>query len=464
MAGLFAQDQWTIDRLTLNMGVRFDYHHSANPATVRPAGRSPGELPFDAVDDVPNWKDMNPRLGVAYDLFGNGRTAVKASIGRYVISESTSIAAATDPSAAVSTNVTRTWNDQFYGPGDPRSGNLSPDCDLRNNALNGECGVVSSSTFGTPVFTTRYDPDYLEGFGVRPYNWQAAVSAQHELGRGLALYGGYFRTWYGNLTVTDNQLIGPGSFDPFCITAPTDDRLDEFSGQRICGLYNITPAAFGLTDDLVRVDSSRGEWFNGVDVGLRARFGNGGILNGGVSIGNTTVDDCNVIDSPSLPAGLGPTLSSFCQYRQPAGSGQGQRLVSVQVGDPGERGVPEHSGDVARHDPRGPELGDCAGARSQPGAVPWSCHVQRHLDDQARAAERGSREARQPARPPFLQEFQPIRRGATACRVRHLQRAELGRCDRAHERVPRELVAAGRHPGRPAVQVQRAVRFLRTKD
>ncbi len=30
------------------------------------------ERNFAAVKNVPNWKDINPRVGVSYDLFGNG--------------------------------------------------------------------------------------------------------------------------------------------------------------------------------------------------------------------------------------------------------------------------------------------------------------------------------------------------------------------------------------------------------
>ena len=41
-------------------------------------------ISFDEVTGVPNWKDMTPRLGVAYDLFGTGKTAVKFSIGKYL--------------------------------------------------------------------------------------------------------------------------------------------------------------------------------------------------------------------------------------------------------------------------------------------------------------------------------------------------------------------------------------------
>ena len=80
-----------MQRLTLNLGLRFDYFNVYVPAQHAPAGRYVDARDFAAVRDVPNWKDLNPRLGVAYDLFGNGRTALKASLSRYVTVAGTNV-------------------------------------------------------------------------------------------------------------------------------------------------------------------------------------------------------------------------------------------------------------------------------------------------------------------------------------------------------------------------------------
>jgi len=277
--GLFAQDQWTIRRLTLNLGVRFDRLNAYAPASTKPAGYFLPELRFDAVENLPNWYDVNPRLGVAYDLFGSGKTAVKASVGRYGVAEATTIANARNPQIALATRTTRTWNDA--------NGNVFPDCDLRNNAANAECGAVDNRNFGTTVFSTNYDPDYTNGWFKRTYNWQTNVTLQQELGRGVALVAGYFRTWYGNLVAVENAAVTPADFTPYCITAPSDARLPGGGGYELCGLYDINPDKFGLTNNVVRVDHGRSEVFNGADVAVRARFGNGGLLNGGVAIGKT---------------------------------------------------------------------------------------------------------------------------------------------------------------------------------
>jgi hypothetical protein len=128
--GIYAQDQWTLKRLTLNYGLRFDQLHAYNPAQVRPGGEWVAPLVVTEQDNVPNWKDVSPRLGIVYDLFGNGRTALKASVGRYVILEATTIAAVANPANAIVTTTDRTWNDANH--------NFVPDCDLHSPVTNGE--------------------------------------------------------------------------------------------------------------------------------------------------------------------------------------------------------------------------------------------------------------------------------------------------------------------------------------
>ena len=83
--GVFVQDRWTMNRLALNMGLRFDYFNGYVPPSIcRRAIRVDPRAQFRAVTRVPEWTDLNPRVGASYDLFGNGRTALKASLGRYV--------------------------------------------------------------------------------------------------------------------------------------------------------------------------------------------------------------------------------------------------------------------------------------------------------------------------------------------------------------------------------------------
>ena len=303
--GLFAQDQWNVNRLTLNLGLRFDYLNGKVREQHMPAGTFVPARDFAPVEDVPRWTDINPRIGASYDLFGTGRTAVKGFIGRYVNFEAFGITTANNPANLLVLSATRAWTD---------NGDYVPQ--------ESELGPLSDSAFGqVRQATTRYADDVVRGFGVRPYNWQGSIQAQHELGNGIALNVGYFRTWYGNFTVTDNLAIGPADFNEYCITAPTHQDLpSDVSGKRICGLYDLNPAKFGQVNNLVAQASDYGDYnevFSGVDVSVNMRFGSGGVVQGGIATGSQSVDRCFIVDSPQeeYQCDVAPPWSGGTQFK-----------------------------------------------------------------------------------------------------------------------------------------------------
>ena len=284
------------------MGVRFDSFKGRAKAVDAPAGPFLPARHYNEIREIPNWKDVTPRLGASYDLFGNGKTAIKGFVGRYVQSQGIGLTEMVNPQTAAVSSTNRTWNDSLYPLGDPRRGNFAPDCVLTNFDANGECGAIDNRRFGTVVPTQRWSGDYLNGFGVRAYTWQGQVSLQHELRPGMALQAGYFRTSYGNFVATDNLAVTPADYDPYCITVPVDPRLPGGGGNQLCGLYDLKREKFGQVDNFVSRVSDFGvkqtQVFNGVDVGLNARFAGGAIAAGGVSTGRTVTDACYTIDSP----------------------------------------------------------------------------------------------------------------------------------------------------------------------
>jgi len=291
--GIFAQDSWAMSRMTVNYGVRYDYLHAAVPAQHLAAGQFVPERNFAPVKNAPKWKDINPRVGVSYDLFGTGRTVAKFTVGRYI--SGGSLATNVNPVNTSVNNATRSWTDT--------NGNYAPDCDFSNPVTNGECGPLSNLNFGkvNPA-ATQFDKEVLEGWGVRPYNWSVSAGVQRQIGASASVDVSYFRRWYGNFTVVDNQLVTPADYDPFCITAPGNDPRLPVAGQQVCGFYDIKPAKNGLSQNLVRLAKHYGnqtEVYNGVDASLNWRI-KGLTLFAGLNTGRDVTSQCFTVDVPAL--------------------------------------------------------------------------------------------------------------------------------------------------------------------
>ena len=313
--GVYAQDQWTISRLTMNLGVRYDQVRGGYPDQTRPGGQFVGPLKVTARTNLPNFKDLTTRFGAAYDVFGNGKTAVKASIGKYLSPVGPGTAFAVNPAFAMVTSATRTWADA--------NGNYVPDCDLKTLTANGECGTINNNRFGTLNVVTTYADDVLTGFGNRGFNWHATASVQQEIKPGLAFEVAYYRRWFGNFTVTQNTSVSASDFTSFCVTAPTHADLPT-SGSQICGNYDVNPNRFGQVTNLVTQSSNFGdqtEVFNGLDLTMNARFGKGGLFQGGLATGRTTTNNCYANSRPDLtPAGYAagtPRNDDFCEIAPP---------------------------------------------------------------------------------------------------------------------------------------------------
>jgi hypothetical protein len=301
--GVYAQDQWTTKRLTANLGLRFDYFRQEYPdQTVAPTPFVPITRSFPGLE-VTSWTDLSPRLGIAYDLFGNAKTAIKASMNRYVLQQGVEYAVAANPIES-NNNNNRQWTDlngDRIVQGDP----LDP-------AANGELGVSQNLNFGKPVVTMTYDRDFSHGFTKRPAQWEFSTGIQHELMPRISVNATYFRRIFINFLVNDNILVGNADYDPYCVTAPVDSRLpSDVSGSRICGLYDLNPAKVGLSQTVgvssTKFGEQRSHW-NGGDFTVNARLPRL-MLQGGLSTGTTMTDECEIL--PQNPS------TRFCRTVTP---------------------------------------------------------------------------------------------------------------------------------------------------
>jgi hypothetical protein len=317
--GVFAQDRWTVAQLTLTGGVRFDYQKAHFPAqTLGPAPLAPTRN--IAIPDTPNvsWKDVTPKMGAVYDLLGNGRTAVKISLNKYV--DGASGSALGDPVNNLVTNTTRSWSDR-NGLG--IDGDYIPQCDLTNPARNGECGQMANTNFGKTVPGSVFDPAVLGGWGNRFSNWEFSLGAQHRILPRVSVDVSYFRRWYSNFLATDNRALVASDYDAFSIPAPSNLQLPDGGGYRIGGLYNLNPLKFGVpADNLITFADAYGtqiEHWNGLDVTINTRPRQGVLLQAGASSGRTSTDNCAVVSRlPGLIAtAVSATPLQYCHVDTP---------------------------------------------------------------------------------------------------------------------------------------------------
>ena len=95
-AGLYAQDSWTLNRLTVNYGARYEHFSSGIPLETAPAGRYTAARTFGPIE-MPTWNSIAPRGGLVYDLFGDQKTALKFSVGKYMQAGSTGFSESYNP-------------------------------------------------------------------------------------------------------------------------------------------------------------------------------------------------------------------------------------------------------------------------------------------------------------------------------------------------------------------------------
>ena len=304
--GAYVQDRWTVRRLTINAGLRYDWFNNSFPAqAIGPAPLAPGRnISFEAIDNL-SLRDLNPKLGVVYDLSANGKTALKLALNRYVEPYTQNgIAGSRNPISRLTNSTTRSWTDA--------NRDYVPDCNLLNLASNGECGGVMNTNFGSTNPEVNFDTELLTGWGKRDFNWELSAGVQREIVPRVSVDVSYFRRWYGNFIVTDNLAVGAADFDTFQFTAPTDARLPGGGGYTVSGLYNVNPTKFGQVGNYTTFSKNHGGQsleYNGFSATANARPRSGLTLQGGVDTGITTADTCDL--RRQLPE-IAP-LNPFCR-------------------------------------------------------------------------------------------------------------------------------------------------------
>src|SRR5688572_16680438 len=255
----FAQDQWTFKRLTVSGALRYDHATSRYGSTCVGADVFvPEALGYCTGEhDGVSFNDVSPRMGAAYDLFGNGKTAIKFNYGKYLGQAAlTGVFASANPARRTVNNVTVNWDDL--------NGNRIVDCNIAGmleearrrqaskvpnaNTVSGgaECPSFTAGSdtlrFGRSPFALdaegtlpglpltqcglnfgvlpevleycqAYGGSLVEGWGRRDYRWQSTLGIQHEHLPRLSVEVTWNRRKTANVTVTDRLDQGCDRFN-----------------------------------------------------------------------------------------------------------------------------------------------------------------------------------------------------------------------------------------------------------
>jgi hypothetical protein len=265
--GLYAQDAWTLSRMTINAGVRFESFNARLNEQVANPGRFAPQRTFAQTDNLPDWNDIAPRFGVSYDLFGNARTALKATVGRYMAGQALGFPERYNPLQTQSD--TRTWTD-------------NGDRIVQDN----EIGPTQNAAFGLPVQLIKPDPDIQ-----REYDIEYTTQVQHQVVPGFSVNGGYYRRTTHDQRVSRYNSFSDKDYTIINVVSPLDGT--------VIPVYNLNPA---LQPQVTRVDVNstdenlRRRIYNGVQVGFNARVRSATFF-GGYTVDRIVDVRCDAIEA-----------------------------------------------------------------------------------------------------------------------------------------------------------------------
>ena len=268
--GLYVQDSWTLKRLTINPGLRFEYFNASSQAKAVEAGRFVPARSFAEIPDIPNWKDLAPRFGIVYDLTGDAKTAVKGSVNKYNRNFTKDFTNRYNP--LVLQSDTRNWSDCDFLPGTSTCSAKVLATNKDGIAQNNEIGPSNNSAFGlTPA--RHADPNIK-----RPYDIEYSLGIVRQVMPGVSVTAAWYRRDTYNLEQQLNTLVSVSDYPSFTTPSP-------LNGEPVT-IYNLNRAKQGLQDllDTTATDTSLARvGYNGLEVSFAARLPGGGNMFGGWS-------------------------------------------------------------------------------------------------------------------------------------------------------------------------------------
>lgn len=279
--GLYAQDSWRMNKLTINYGLRFDHIRQTIVGQDVQVGRFADSPAYDDIV-MPTWNTWSPRTSAVYDVFGDGKTALRFGFNKFVTAQSAGLARLYSPTAL--TTQTLPWTDlngDDIAQGERGCVYQTAGCEINFANLPANFGVRSLSTF---------DPELK-----RPYQLSYNLGVSHEVLPGVSLALEWYRNDFKNLIERNNVARTFDSYNPVDVVAP--------DGQ-VVRVYDVKPEFASAVENVDRTEPDLRRTYNGVDLSFNARLGGGLRLFGGFNIERTLADSC--------ANGTDPNFQRYC--------------------------------------------------------------------------------------------------------------------------------------------------------
>jgi hypothetical protein len=285
--GFFGQDSWRLNKLTLNFGVRYDHVKQHVVGQKAQVGRFAASPAYGDID-LPVWNSVSPRTSAVYDIFGNGKTAVRAGFNKFMTAATTGFAQLYNPTASIT--QTLPWTDvngDDIAQGERGCVYLTAGCEINFATLPANFGVRSLA---------RFDPDLK-----RPYQLAFNVGISHEVLPGIALTAEWFRSTFKDMIARNNVALSASDYTPVTIYNPV-------TGGTVTA-YNLAAAKGSLVDNVDSNDPNLSRKYDGIEINFNAKLPKGARLFGGTSTERTVSNSCSA-------AANNPNLLAFCDQSQ----------------------------------------------------------------------------------------------------------------------------------------------------